>query len=65
MEDEEHAHYDAYFQEELYSLKVNMAHIASLLEQTLGNTSSEGSSNQPVTLVETQATIQPKERMGE
>jgi hypothetical protein len=45
MKDEEHTHCDAHFQEELDSLKVNMACIASLLKKTLRNTSGEGLSN--------------------
>jgi hypothetical protein len=48
IEDEECAHCDAHFQEELDSLKLNMARITSLLEQTLNNISSEGSSNRLV-----------------
>jgi hypothetical protein len=44
MEDEERAHRDAYFQEELESLKAIVTHLTSLLEQTLRNTSSEGPS---------------------
>jgi len=47
MEDEERAHYDAYFQEELGSLKTSVARLTSLLKQTLRNTSGEGPSNQP------------------
>lgn len=35
MEDEEHTHYDAHFQEALNSLKVSMVRIASLLEEML------------------------------
>ena len=49
MEDEEYAHRDAHFQEELEFLKTSVACLTSLLEQTLRNTSSEGLSNQPVT----------------
>jgi hypothetical protein len=45
MEDEECAHRDAHFQEELESLKTSMARLTSLLKQILGNTSGEGSSN--------------------
>jgi hypothetical protein len=45
MEDEERAHRDVHFQEELESLKTSMARLTSLLEQTLRNTSSEGPSN--------------------
>ena len=41
MEDEERAHRDAHFQEELDSLKASMASLTSLLEQALRNTSGE------------------------
>jgi hypothetical protein len=51
MKDEELAHCDAYFQEELGSLKVSMAHMTSLLEQMLRNTFGESLSNQPATFV--------------
>jgi hypothetical protein len=37
MEDEERAHRDTYFQEELESLKANMTRLTSLLNQTCGN----------------------------
>jgi len=50
MEDEKRAHRDAYFQGELYSLKLNIACIASLLRQTLRKISGEGPSNRFVTL---------------
>jgi hypothetical protein len=43
--EEERAQRDAYFQEELESLKISVAHLTSLLEQTLRNTSGEGPSN--------------------
>jgi len=65
MEDEECAHRDAYFQEELESLKTIMARLTSLLKQTLGNTSGEGPSNRPVTFNQTPTTAQPEERMSE
>lgn len=65
MEHEKCAHHDDHFQEELKSLKVNMAHIVSLLEQALRNTSGDGPSNQFVTFVQTQTITQPKERIGE
>jgi len=42
-----------------------MARIASLLEQTLKNTSSKGSSNQAFIFTETQTTVQPEKRMSE
>jgi hypothetical protein len=53
MEDEEHIHCDAHFQEELDFLKINMVCIASLLKQTLKTISGDDSSNQPVTFVQT------------
>jgi hypothetical protein len=45
MEDEERAHCDAHFQEELHSLKVSMSHTLSLLEKTLRNTYGKGPTN--------------------
>lgn len=57
MEDEKHTHYDAHFQEALNSLKVSMVRIASLLEQTLRNTSGEGPYNRPATFAQTKAII--------
>jgi hypothetical protein len=39
--------------------------IASLLEQTLRNTSSEGPSNRLITFVQTQETTSLEERVGE
>jgi len=61
MEDVVRAHRDAYFQEKLESLKASMTLFASLLEQALINTFSEGPSNKHVT-----QTITPlKERVGE
>jgi hypothetical protein len=65
MEDEERAHRDAHFQEELESLKTSMARLTSLLEQTLRNTSGEGPSNRPVTFNQIPAIPQPEERMSE
>jgi hypothetical protein len=56
MEDEERAHCDAHFQEELESLKTCVARLTSLLEQTLRNASSEGPSNRPVTFNQTPTT---------
>ena len=56
MEDEERAHRDSYFQEELESLKANVAHLTSLLEKALTNVSGEGPSNMPVIFVQTQTT---------
>ena len=47
MEDEERAHQDAHFQEALNALKDSVVRIASLLEQTLRNTSGEGPSTRP------------------
>jgi hypothetical protein len=57
MEDEEHVHRDSHFQEELDSLKINMARITNLVEKMLKKISSEGSSNRPMTFVKTQAAI--------
>jgi len=65
MEDEEHAHRDAHFQEELESLKTSVARLTSLLEQRLRNASGEGPSNRPVTFNQTPITAQPEERMSE
>ena len=53
MEDEEHAHQNAHFQEELNALKDSVARIASLLEQTLRNASGEGPSTRPLTTTQT------------
>ena len=65
MEDEERAQRDAYFQDELESLKTSVAHLTSLLEQTLRNTSGEGPSNRPVTFNQAPTTVQLEERMSE
>jgi len=65
MEDEERAHRDAHFQEELESLKTSVARLTSLLEQTLRNTSGEGPSNRPVTFNQIPIIAQPEERMSE
>ena len=65
MEDEEHAQHDASCQEELESLKTSVAHLTSLLEQTLRNTSDEGPLNRSVTFDPTPTTVQPEERMSE
>jgi hypothetical protein len=65
MEDEERAHRDAYFQEELESLKTSVVRLTSLLEQTLRNTFGEGPSNQPITFNQTPTTTQLEERMSE
>ena len=65
MKDEEDAHCDSHFQEELDSLKVCMACIVSLLKQTLRNIFGKGPSNHVVTFAQTQATIQLEERMSE
>jgi hypothetical protein len=48
------------FQEELESLKANVARLTSLLEQTFRNTSGEGPSNQPAIFVQPLATAQPE-----
>jgi hypothetical protein len=45
MEDKEHTHNDAHFQEELDSLEINMACITSLLKQMLKKISGEGLPN--------------------
>jgi len=65
MKGEEHAHRDAYFQEELESLKASVARLTSLLEQTHRNTSGEGPSNWPAIFVQLPATAQPEEIMSE
>ena len=65
MEDEERAQRDAYFQEELESLKTSVAHLTSLLEQTLRHTSGEGPFDWPVTFDPAPTTVQPEERMSE
>ena len=65
MEDEERVHRDAHFQKELESLKASMAHLASLLEQTLTNAYGEGSSNQLTIFVQPSAIAQPEETMNE
>jgi hypothetical protein len=65
MEGEERAHRDAHFQEELESLKVSVARLTSLLEQTLRNASGEGPSNRPAIFVQPPTTAQPEETMSE
>jgi len=65
IKDEERDHHNAYFQEELNSLKVSVVYITSVLEQALKNASGEGSSNQPATFVQTQTTTQLEEMVGE
>jgi hypothetical protein len=65
MEDEERAHRDAHFQEELLSLKTSVARLTSLLKQTLRNTSGEGPYNRPVTFNQIPIMTQPEERMSE
>jgi hypothetical protein len=65
MEDEERAHRDAHFQEELESLKTSVARLTSLLEQTLRNTSGEGPSNRPVIFNQIPTIAQAEERMSE
>jgi len=65
MEDEERAHHDAHFQEELESLKASVARLTSLLEQTLRNASGEGPSNWPAIFVQPPATAQPEETISE
>jgi hypothetical protein len=63
MEDKEHAHRDAYFREDLESLKASMACLTSLLKQTLRNVSDEGPSNRLVIFNQTSTAAQPEERM--
>eukprot|EP00258_Populus_trichocarpa_P039875 XP_024455894.1 uncharacterized protein LOC112327337 [Populus trichocarpa] len=65
MEDEERAQRDAYFQDELESLKTSVAHLTRLLEQTLRNTSGEGPFTRPITFNQAPTTVQPEERMSE
>jgi hypothetical protein len=65
MAEEECAHRDAHFQEELEPLKTSVAHLTSLLEQTLRNTFGEGPSNRPVIFNQTLTIAQPEERMSE
>jgi hypothetical protein len=48
IEEDEHAHYDANFERELDSMKLNMARITNLLEKTLKNIFGEGPSNRSV-----------------
>lgn len=62
MEEKERAHRDAYFQREMDFLKLNMAHITSLLEQTLKNISGEGPSNWPITFAQPEEGIMAKVR---
>ena len=54
MEDEERAHRDAHFQEELDSLKASVASLTSLLKQALRNASGEGPSTRPTAATQTQ-----------
>jgi len=65
MEDEERAHRDAHFQEELESLKASVAHLTNLLEQTIRNVSGEGPSNRPAIFVQPPTRAQPEETMSE
>jgi len=65
MEDEERAHRDANFQEELESLKTRTAHLTSLLEQTLGNSFGEGLSNRPIIFIQTPTITQSEKIIGE
>ena len=55
MENEERAHQDAHFKEELNTLKDSAARLTSLLEQALRNASSEGPLTRPITVTQTQA----------
>jgi hypothetical protein len=65
MEDEERAHRDAHFQEELESLKASVARLTSLLEQTLRNVSGEGPSNRLAIFAQPPAIAQLEETMSE
>jgi len=65
MEGEERAHRDAHFQEKLESLKASVAHLTSLLEQTLRNAFGEGPSKRPAIFVQLPARAQPEETMSE
>ncbi|XP_011046380.1 PREDICTED: uncharacterized protein LOC105141014 [Populus euphratica] len=65
MEDEERAHRDAHFQEELESLKASVARLTSLLEQTLRNASGEGPSNQPTQPLTTAQAEETMSRHGQ
>ena len=65
MEDEEHAHCDAHFQDELDSLKASVASLTNLLEQTLRNTSGEGPSTRPVVATQTQVMKHHEEAIRE
>ena len=65
MEDEERAHRDAHFQEELKYLKANVVHLTSLLEQTLRNASGEDLSNRPAIFIQPPAIAQLEETMSE
>lgn len=47
MENEERAHQDAHFQEELNAMKDSVAHLTNFLEEALRNASSEGPSAKP------------------
>ena len=65
MEDEERAHRDAHFQQELDSLKASVASLTSLLEQVLRNAFGEGPSTRPVAATQVQATNHHEEVTGE
>ena len=65
MEDEERAHRDAHFQDELDSLKASVASLTSLLEQALRNTSGKGPSTGPTTTTQTQEMNNQEEVTGE
>jgi hypothetical protein len=51
MKNEERTHRNSYFQKELDSLKINRAHVISLLEHMLKNIFGEGLSNWSVAFV--------------
>ena len=65
MEDEERAHRDAHFQQELDSLKASVASLTSLLDQALRNAYGEGPSTRPAAAAPTQATNHHEEVIGE
>ena len=64
MENEERAHHDAHFQEELDSLKASVASLTSLLEQALRNASGEGPSTRLTAATQTQGMNHQEEVTG-
>jgi hypothetical protein len=51
MKNEERTHRNAHFQKELDSLRINKAHVISLLEHTLKNIFGKGLSNWSVAFI--------------